>query len=84
MSCMLQISDLGSVPYEEALEFQQQTHQKIFEGRNAGCGLVIGVLSGASSETELRNAGADMILENITDLNKENIFNSIDDQTFLL
>ena len=33
---MLQISDLGSVPYEEALEFQQQTHQKIVEGRNAG------------------------------------------------
>ncbi len=60
------------------------TSNDMLEGRNAGCGLVIGVLSGASSETELRNAGADVILENITDLNKENIFNSIDDQTFLL
>ena len=61
------------------------TSNDMLEGRNAGCGLVIGVLSGASSETELRNAGADVILENITDLNKESMFGSFDPvDTFLL
>jgi len=36
------------------------------EGRNAGCGLVIGVLSGADSEAELLAAGADIVVPNIT------------------
>lgn len=36
------------------------------EGRNAGCGLVIGVLSGADSEAELMAAGADIVVPNIT------------------
>ena len=33
MSCTLNISDLGSVSYEKALELQRQTHREIVEGR---------------------------------------------------
>jgi len=40
----------------------------IEEGRNAGCGLVIGVLSGADSAEELMEAGADIVIPMITDL----------------
>ena len=38
------------------------------EGKNANCGLVIGVLTGEGTRTELLNAGADMIVDKITDL----------------
>jgi len=37
-------------------------------GRNAGCGLVIGVLSGADKEEELLAAGADIVVDVITSL----------------
>ncbi len=37
-------------------------------GRNAGCGLVIGVKSGADTPDTLFNAGADQVIDNITDL----------------
>lgn len=37
-------------------------------GRNAGCGLVVGVLSGADSEQELFAAGADVVVGKVTDL----------------
>eukprot|EP00927_Polykrikos_kofoidii_P077236 TRINITY_DN7419_c0_g1_i2.p1 TRINITY_DN7419_c0_g1~~TRINITY_DN7419_c0_g1_i2.p1 ORF type:complete len:309 (+),score=54.12 TRINITY_DN7419_c0_g1_i2:63-989(+) len=40
----------------------------IEEGRNAGCGLVVGVLSGADGAEELLQAGADVIAECATDL----------------
>eukprot|EP00929_Paragymnodinium_shiwhaense_P085136 TRINITY_DN4558_c0_g1_i1.p1 TRINITY_DN4558_c0_g1~~TRINITY_DN4558_c0_g1_i1.p1 ORF type:complete len:294 (+),score=55.20 TRINITY_DN4558_c0_g1_i1:71-952(+) len=40
----------------------------IEEGRNAGCGLVVGVLSGADSYEELMGAGADLVCEVVTDL----------------
>jgi len=40
----------------------------IEEGHNAGCGLVIGVTSGADSAEDLLAAGADMIADVITDL----------------
>lgn len=40
----------------------------IEEGHNAGCGLVIGVLSGADSAEALLGAGADIIIDKITDL----------------
>jgi len=40
----------------------------IEEGRNAGCGLVIGVLSGADSAEDMMAAGADVIVPIITDL----------------
>ena len=38
------------------------------EGKNANCGIVIGVLTGEGTRTELLNAGADMIVNKITDL----------------
>lgn len=40
----------------------------IEEGRNAGCGLVVGVLSGADSADELLAAGADIVCPFVTDL----------------
>jgi len=40
----------------------------IEEGHNAGCGLVIGVLSGADTAEDLLAAGADIIADVITDL----------------
>jgi hypothetical protein len=40
------------------------------EGKNAGCGLTIGVLSGAVTRKDLENSKeADIILKKITDLN---------------
>lgn len=38
------------------------------EGKNAGCGLVVGVLSGADSADDLLAAGADIIANCVTDL----------------
>jgi phosphonatase-like hydrolase len=38
------------------------------EGKNAGCGLVIGVLSGAGTREELLENGADVVLNNISEL----------------
>jgi len=38
------------------------------EGRNAGCGVVVGVLSGADTAEELLAAGADIVVPNVTDL----------------
>merc|ERR1711988_2066253 len=38
------------------------------EGRNAGCGLVVGVLSGADSADELMAAGADVVAQCVTSL----------------
>jgi len=38
------------------------------EGKNAGCGLVVGVLSGADSREDLLAAGADVIANCVTDL----------------
>lgn len=40
----------------------------IEEGRNAGCGLVVGVLSGADSLEALMGAGADVVCSCVTDL----------------
>lgn len=40
----------------------------IEEGRNAGCGLVIGVLSGADNAEQLLKAGADVVCDTICDL----------------
>jgi len=40
----------------------------IEEGRNAGCGLVVGVLSGADSSEALFAAGADVVCNVVTDL----------------
>ncbi|MBV7433666.1 phosphonatase-like hydrolase [Cardiobacteriaceae bacterium TAE3-ERU3] len=40
----------------------------IEEGQNAGCGLSIGVLTGAQDEAQLRRAQPDYVLEKLTDL----------------
>lgn len=40
----------------------------IEEGRNAGCGLVVGVLSGADDYDSLMAAGADLVCNSVTDL----------------
>lgn len=42
------------------------TVNDVLEGRNAGCGLVIGVTSGADSEMALWEAGADVVVPNLT------------------
>ena len=41
------------------------------EGKNAGCGLVIGVLSGDHTKRELKKAGADIVIDNIMNLDDE-------------
>ncbi|EON76528.1 putative phosphatase [Lunatimonas lonarensis] len=40
----------------------------IEEGKNAGCGLTIGVLSGAQNREQLEVAGPDLILDSLADL----------------
>eukprot|EP01013_Petalomonas_cantuscygni_P040056 TRINITY_DN71805_c0_g1_i1.p1 TRINITY_DN71805_c0_g1~~TRINITY_DN71805_c0_g1_i1.p1 ORF type:complete len:251 (+),score=47.87 TRINITY_DN71805_c0_g1_i1:96-848(+) len=40
----------------------------VLEGRNAQCGLTIGVLSGADDAAALQNAGADIIVRDITEV----------------
>ena len=42
------------------------TVNDIREGRNAGCGLVVGVLSGADSALALYEAGADIVVPDVT------------------
>ena len=45
----------------------------ILEGKNAGCFKSVGVLSGAESEENLKNVGADLILNSVMDFDvKEN------------
>jgi len=39
------------------------------EGKNAGCGLIIGVLSESNTKAELKKFGADIVVDNIMDLN---------------
>lgn len=43
------------------------TERDIEEGLNAGCGLTIGVLTGAAQEEPLQSSGADVILKNIVE-----------------
>jgi len=47
------------------------TVNDIKEGKNAKCGVTIGVLTGADSNEQLANAGADIVLNKIVDI--ENI-----------
>merc|ERR550539_2121974 len=44
------------------------TVRDIQEGKNAGCGLVVGVLTGADSKEKLLAAGADIVANVLTDL----------------
>ena len=43
------------------------TARDIEEGLHAGCGLAIGVLTGAADEKGLWKAGADLVLKDITE-----------------
>lgn len=56
------------------------TINDIKEGKNANCGMTIGVLSGHNNSQQLHNAGADIIYNNIMDLN----INNLKDSPFLL
>lgn len=40
----------------------------IIEGKNSGCGITVGVLSGAQSREQLETANPDYILQNVTEL----------------
>lgn len=42
------------------------TPRDMMEGKNAGCGLVVGVLSGAGSAAELWASGADAVVADVT------------------
>jgi phosphonatase-like hydrolase len=42
------------------------TVNDVLEGKNAGCGLVVGVLSGADSAIDLYQAGADIVVQDVT------------------
>ena len=41
------------------------------EGKNAGCGLTIGVLTGYENKENLIDSGADIVVNTITDLNND-------------
>ena len=59
------MSRLGIVDSKQVLKIGD-TVRDIEEGRNAKCGLTIGVLSGADSAESLKTAGADLILPDIS------------------
>lgn len=42
------------------------TVNDVAEGRNAGCGLVVGVTSGADDAASLLEAGADVVVPDVT------------------
>lgn len=44
------------------------TARDMEEGRNAGCGLVIGVLTGADGRDTLASAGADLVLPSVAEI----------------
>ena len=47
------------------------TQIDMLEGINANCGLIIGVLSGHEKKDNLLSAGADAVVNKITDLDNE-------------
>ena len=49
------------------------TIEDMKEGKNAGCGLVIGVLSGEHNTKALQKHGANIVIDNIMDLDKEQL-----------
>ena len=49
------------------------TIEDMKEGKNAGCGLVIGVLSGEHNTAQLQKHGANIIINNIMELDKEQL-----------
>ncbi|MCA9562782.1 MAG: phosphonatase-like hydrolase [Myxococcales bacterium] len=61
------MSDLG-VASSSAVAKVGDTLVDVLEGRNAGCGLVVGVTSGSCDRAQLEEAGPDHILESVADL----------------
>ena len=69
-------------PYPDMIEYMTSKHNinsknvakigdtinDMKEGKNADCGIVIGVLTGEGDRSELIQAGADIIVDKITDL----------------
>ena len=51
------------------------TVNDIKEGKNAGCGLVVGVLSGADSALDLYEAGADVVVPDVTHIDPGKVVN---------
>ena len=49
------------------------TIEDMKEGKNAGCGLVIGVLSGEHNTVQLQKHGANIVINNIMELDKEQL-----------
>ena len=58
----------ATVPFSDGAPILGSRLRQVEEGLNAGCGQVIGVLSGADSREALLEAGAHTICENITKL----------------
>lgn len=49
------------------------TRNDMLEGKNANCGLTIGVLSGYETKENLINSGADVVINKITDLKDDEL-----------
>jgi len=49
------------------------TKNDMLEGKNANCGLTIGVLSGYDTKENLLNSGADVVINKITDLKDDEL-----------
>lgn len=62
------MEDLGVEDVRRVAKVGDTVLRDIQKGKIAGCGLVIGVLSGADSEEKLLAAGADIVVPVITDL----------------
>ncbi|CAD7941559.1 unnamed protein product [Amoebophrya sp. A25] len=60
----LKILDVGTVAKAG------DTAREIEEGLNCGCGLAIGVLTGAGQSGGLRDAGADLVLPDVCEFEK--------------
>lgn len=61
IQCAYQVAKFGDTPND------------MREGKNAGCRFTIGVLTGSGTSDELFAAGADIVLDSITDFNEYDI-----------
>ena len=61
------MEDLGVMDVRKVCKVGDSVRD-IEEGKNAGCGLVVGVTSGADSAEAMLAAGADLIAECVTDI----------------
>ena len=66
IKALLHIAPTPRANHRHAAAPDMADESEDLEGRNAGCGLVIGVTSGADSEAALWEAGADVVVPNLT------------------